>query len=389
MRTLYFDCSSGASGDMILGALMDLGVEPSVITDAVRGLPFADFEIGARAVSKNGVRATHAIVSSADQANESRTYADIVRLLEASRLAPDIRGRASAAFRVLAEAEAKIHMSSIDHVHFHEVGSNDAIVDIVGACAALEALAPDRVVVSPIATGRGVTESMHGTIPVPAPAVLEILMGAELYERGTTELITPTGAALLASWADSYGEIPRMTLDGVGYGAGNADLDWPNVLRVIAGEESDMVRSEVSAELIESNIDDMSPELVPYVIERVLDAGALDAWVTPIQMKKGRVGSLLSVLIERGASQPLLDVIFRETTTFGVRVSGVDREVLDRKTVEVDVEGHRVRVKVGYLRGEAVSISPEFDDAAMVARTTGLPLKEIYRIATEKAANFL
>ena len=368
---------------------MDLGVEPSVISEALQGLPFGDFAIGSQPVSKNGVRATQALVSSAAQTNESRTYADIVGLLEGARLASDIRGRASAAFRLLAEAEAKIHMTSIDQVHFHEVGSNDAILDIVGACAALEALAPDQIVVSPIGTGRGETDSMHGTIPVPAPAVLEILTGAEVYERGNTELITPTGAALLTSWADSYGEIPRMKLDRVGYGAGSADLDWPNVLRVIAGEQSDLVRSGVTTELIESNIDDMSPELVPYVIERVMDAGALDAWATPIQMKKGRVGSLLSVLIEQGASQPVLDVIFKETTTFGVRVSGVERAVLDRKTIDVEVAGHPVRVKVGYLRGEAVSTSPEYEDAAAVARMTGLPLKEIYRMAMERAVNFL
>lgn len=375
---------------MILGALMDLGVEPSSIADAVRDLPFVDWDIGSRSVSKNGVRAVQAVTSCADQNIESRTYGDIVRLLNGSNLSDPVRSRASAAFRVLAEAEAKIHMTSIDEVHFHEVGSNDAIMDIVGACAALESIAPDRIVVSPIATGRGVTDSMHGTIPVPAPAVLEILAGAELYERGTTELITPTGAALLASWADSFGPMPRMRLGDVGYGAGKSDLEWPNVLRVISGVQLDAGRSEISTELIETNIDDMSPELVPYVIERVLDAGALDAWTTPVQMKKGRIGTLLSVLIERGASQPVLDVIFRETTTFGVRVSGVDREILDRKTVEIDVEGHLVRVKVGYLRGDVVSTSPEYEDAAEVARATGRPLKEIYRIATEKvSATFL
>jgi uncharacterized protein (TIGR00299 family) protein len=225
---------------------------------------------------------------------------------------------------------------------------------------------------------------MHGTIPVPAPAVLEILAGAELYERGTRELITPTGAALLATWADSFGAMPPMTVGTVGYGAGTSDLEWPNVLRVVVGEGSDLVSPAIATELLETNVDDMSPELIPYVIERALDAGALDAWVTPVHMKKGRVGVVLSVLVERGASPEVLDVIFRETTTFGVRISSVDREVLDRKEVEVDVGGHSVRVKVGYRDGRVVSASPEYEDAATTARATGMPLKDVYRAALEQ-----
>jgi uncharacterized protein (TIGR00299 family) protein len=384
MKTLYIDCSSGASGDMLIGAFMDLGVDPKLITEAVRGLPFTVRDIGPKYVSKNGIRAIESVMAWDGDETTERRYVDIVALLEASQLAPKVRQRALGAFRILAEAEAKIHMSDIDEVHFHEVGSDDAIIDIVGACAALEDIGPDRVVVSPIATGRGTAESMHGTIPVPAPAVLEILAGAELYERGQRELITPTGAALLKSWADAFGAMPKLRIGAVGYGAGTADLEWPNVVRLIVGEEADDVRPTSSTELLETNIDDMSPELLPYVIERLLEAGALDAWATPVHMKKGRIGAVLSVLVERGASQAALDVIFRETTTFGVRVSQVDRAILDRKEIEVGVQGQRVRIKIGYRDGEIVTSSPEYEDVADVARTTGIPLKDVYRLALEQ-----
>lgn len=389
MKTLYLDCFSGASGDMILGALIDAGADRSIVTEALSGLPIEGASLNLETVMKGAIRAT--VVSPVVRAaRSSRNYAAIVALLEGAGLDAGVKRRSLAAFRALGDAEAKIHGVPIEEVHFHEVGSEDAILDIVGACAALEYLAPDLVVVSSIATGRGYTDSMHGTIPVPAPAVLEIMTGAELFERGTRELITPTGAALLATWADSFGAMPPMTIGSVGYGGGTSDLEWPNVLRVVVGEASEPVSPAIATELLETNLDDMSPELIPYVIEQVLDAGALDAWVTPVHMKKGRIGVVFSVLAEHGASQEVLDVIFKETTTFGVRISNVDREVLDRKEQAVDVGGHPVRVKVGYRDGRVVSASPEYEDAAAAARATGMPLKEVYRTAVEKAsANFL
>jgi hypothetical protein len=384
MRTIYFDCFSGASGDMILGALIDAGAPEDAITDAVAELQIGPAEIEAALVMKGPIRATQVSVAPGpDPKSPSRAYRDIVALLDGADLPAPVKRRAQEAFKILGEAEAKIHGTALEDVHFHEVGSDDAIIDIVGACAALEELAPERIVVSPIATGRGHAESRHGSIPVPAPAVVEILTGAELYERGDRELITPTGAALLASWADSFGPMPRMKVGSVGYGAGTADLEWPNVVRVIVGDGEGAARSEVATEMLETNIDDMSPELLPYVIERVLDAGALDAWAAPVHMKKGRFGVVLSVLVERGASQAVLDVLFRETTTFGVRISPVDRETLDRKEQEVSVGGHPVTIKVGYRDGEIVSAAPEYEDAVAVARSTGMPLKDVYRAALE------
>lgn len=382
MKTLYVDCFSGASGDMLLGALIDVGADRTSITEAFAALPIEGASLKVEEARKGATRATSA-TPIVEAARSSRDYQAIVSLLQAADLEDGVKRRALGAFRALGDAEAKIHNIPIDQVHFHEVGSEDAILDIVGACAALEDISPGRVVVSPIATGRGYTDSMHGTIPVPAPAVLEILTGAQLYERGTHELITPTGAALLAAWADSFGPMPPMTIARVGYGAGTSDLDWPNVLRVVVGEGAERAAPTIATELLETNVDDMSPELIPYVIERTLNAGALDAWVTPVHMKKGRVGVVLSVLVEQGASQEVLDVIFAETTTFGVRISAVDREVLDRKEIEVEVAGHRVRVKVGYRNDKIVSASPEYEDAAAAARSTGIPLKDVYRAALE------
>jgi uncharacterized protein (TIGR00299 family) protein len=382
MKTIYFDCFSGASGDMIIAALIDAGASERAITDAVRILPIDVWDLSTEERMKGGIRAK-LLFTACDVSLVVRNHKEIVAMLERADLPARVRERALDAFRILAEAEARVHGVPVDSVHFHEVGSEDAIIDVVGACAALEDLGAERVVVSSIATGRGYTDSTHGTIPLPAPAVVEILTGAELYERGDRELITPTGAALLASWADSFGPMPPMTLTAVGYGAGTADLDWPNVLRVLVGESEPATRSEIATEILETNIDDMSPELIPYVIERVLEAGALDAWATPVHMKKGRIGAVLSILIERGDSQAVLDVLFRETTTFGVRISTVDREVLDRKEVDVTVAGQRVRIKVGYRHGEVVSAAPEYEDAAAAARATGMALKDVYRAALE------
>lgn len=383
MKTLYFDCYSGAAGDMLVGALIDAGVPLSVITDAIASLGIDGLDVRALPSMKGAIRATAFEVETRGDATV-RSYRDIVALLEGSALPAAIRTRALKAFEGLARAEAKIHGTTMDEVHFHEVGGLDAIADIVGACAALDHLGPERVVVSPIATGRGSTGSMHGPIPVPAPAVLELLSGAELQERGTRELITPTGAALLASWADAFGPMPAMRLGSIGYGAGSADLEWPNVVRVVIGESTEQPSPQIATELIETNIDDMNPELIPYVMERALEAGALDAWSTPVHMKKGRIGTVLSILVERGATQPVLDVLFRETTTFGVRISGVERETLDRKIVDVEVEGHPVRIKVGYRDGVAISSSPEYEDAVRVARATGMALKDVYRAALEQ-----
>ncbi|MBA2725066.1 MAG: nickel pincer cofactor biosynthesis protein LarC, partial [Actinobacteria bacterium] len=289
-------------------------------------------------------------------------------------------------FGLLARAEAKIHGAPEEEIHFHEVGGIDAIVDIVGSSAALETLAPQEVVTSPIATGRGTTASQHGTIPVPAPAVVELLKGAVMFERGDEELITPTGAAILAAATTRFGSMPPLEITRVGYGAGTRDGEVPNVLRVIEGKllvEDRASEGSSGHILIETNLDDISPELIPFAIERLIETGAEDAWSSPVLMKKGRQGVQLSVLATEVSRRAVLDVLYRETTTLGSRIRRAEKDELERHWETIDVEGHAVRVKVGTSSGEVATASPEYEDAAKVARITGLPLKEVYRRALE------
>jgi hypothetical protein len=376
MRLVYFDCINGASGDMILGALLDAGAARPAVVDALASLRLDD-AISVEDTTKGAIRATKVRVDSGDP-SAARNYAEIVALLRAAALDPRVKQRSLDAFERLAVAEATVHGVEIDDVHFHEVGGTDAIVDIVGACAALEFFAPDRVLASRIPTGRGFTQSLHGTIPLPAPAVVELLKDAVLFERGSDELVTPTGAALLASWCDNFGELPPLRIEAVGYGAGTLDTEIPNVVRVLVGEQEQTAHPGDRTELIETNIDDMAPELMPYVIERLMGAGALDVWVTPIVMKKGRHATTLSVLCDPASTKGLLDIVFTETSTLGVRIGPVDRAILDRKETEVEVEGQRIRVKLGIHHGRVVTVAPEYEDAAAAARRTGMALKHVY-----------
>jgi uncharacterized protein (TIGR00299 family) protein len=365
---------------MILGALLGAGASEEVIRGSLDALKLGGWTMQIEQVNKGSLAATEVTVH-ADAGPTSRRYPDIKQLIHASRLSSGVKARALATFAVLAEAEAKVHGAPLEDVHFHEVGGVDAIVDIVGAAAGLESLGAELVVCSPIATGRGITESLHGTIPVPAPAVLEILHGAPLFERGAQELITPTGAAILAAASARFGPMPAMVIDSVGYGAGNRETDVPNVLRVITGTSIDQETG--TNLLIETNLDDMSPELVPYAIERLLEAGAVDVWSTAISMKKRRHGILLSILVPERSGRAVLDVLYRETTTLGARVRRVEKEELERHFETAGVEGHPVRVKIGTHNGEVTTVSPEYEDAAKVARLTGLPLTEVYRRAVE------
>jgi hypothetical protein len=301
-----------------------------------------------------------------------------------------VKVQAASAFAALAQAEGRIHRKPPEAVFFHEVGGLDAIVDIVGSCAALQDFLPSRIVVSPIATGTGIVHSAHGPLPLPAPAVTELLQerGAVLVGRGDEELVTPTGAALLSVFADAFGTMPAMQLKATGYGAGAADREIPNVVRVCVGQLMDdaSASSANDAVLLETNLDDMLPELVPYVIDSLLDAGAYDAWTTPNVMKKGRPGFVLSVLCDAVKKYHMMEIIFRETTTLGVRDIPVHRSVADRRWIEVEVEGSTVRVKIGSRHGDDITRAPEFEDVLAAARATGLPAKEIHERALRKAS---
>ena len=386
MTVLYFDCFSGASGDMILGALIDAGVPASVIKDAISTLPIETIGLEYGNTSRGGLRATQVSIEVPD-AVRHRTYRDIKEMLLASSLPLRPRAMALGAFEVLAEAESKIHGTPVADIHFHEVGALDAIVDIFGAMAGIDHLDPNLIVCSPIRTGSGTVESAHGTLPVPAPAVTEILTGAVLVLEGEGELVTPTAAAILKAVCDRFGLPPAIRLRAMGYGAGRRELNTPNVLRVLIGDATNVGNENLL--LLETNIDDMNPELVPYVIESAMRAGGLDAWATPITMKKGRLGLTIGVLVEPAWQDAVLNVLYRETTTLGVRISPVARVGLARDWIEIELDGHTIRVKVARRDSEVVTVSPEYEDAAKAARATGRPLKEIYERAVRAATTSL
>lgn len=385
MKVIYFDCFSGASGDMLLGALLDAGASEEAVRSSLEPLPLEGWTLSVKRTMKGPISATQVTVTH-DSGAVSRRYADIKAMLGGADLAAGVKQRALETFELLARAEAKIHGAPTEDVHFHEVGGIDTVIDIVGVAAALEILQPDQVITSPIATGRGRVDSLHGPIPVPAPAVLELLKGAEIFERGTDELVTPTGAAILRAATSRFGSMPPLEITSVGYGAGARDAELPNVVRVIEGELTEDGGDKAHF-LIETNLDDISPELIPYAIERLLEAGAKDAWSAPIRMKKGRHGITLSVLADEVSRRAVLDVLYRETTTLGARIRRAEKEELERHFESVTVEGHPVRVKVAIRDGEVLNASPEYEDAVKVARITGLPLKEIYRAALSKLAD--
>jgi len=380
---LHFDCISGAAGDMLLAALIDAGASESAVRHSLDGLGLPDWRLDIERTSKAGLSARQATVHTNDTAT-SRSHGEIKALLARSALAEPVRQRALLAFRILAEAEAKVHDSDPEQVHFHEVGGVDALIDIVGCSAALEDLSPQRISASALVTGRGWIPSAHGELPVPAPAVLEILRGVPLSERGSDELITPTGAAILKAATDSFGSMPPMAVDSIGYGAGSRDLAWPNIVRVLIGREAS--QGEDGAWMVETNIDDMNPELIPNCIEVLIAAGASDAWTSPIVMKKGRPAFTLSVLVRESVKAAVLEVLYRETTTLGVRMQPVTKDELEREWIKVQVLDQEVRVKLGLRGKKIVSVSPEYEDAIIAARAEGLPLREIYDRAQAEAA---
>jgi pyridinium-3,5-bisthiocarboxylic acid mononucleotide nickel chelatase len=392
MRILYFDCIAGISGDMALGALIDAGADLDPIRAGLMTLPVEPFDLDVDQVESNGLRATKVEVRTG-AVSVIRTYANIRSLLELAELPLDAKGMAQRIFRRLAEAEAMVHRRELEQVTFHEVGAVDSIVDIVGTALALSSLGVDRVFASAVPTGFGMVKTEHGSLPIPAPAVVELLRGAPMYSRGVSvELVTPTGAAILAALVEGFGELPRMLVEHVGYGAGSARLDFPNVVRVLIGEEDLSAAPDAGGgappgtELVlETNVDDLNPELYGYVLERLFEAGAQDAWLTPIVMKKGRPAVTISVLVSPQRQEAVRQVLFREAGTLGVRATAVDKQALEREWVEVSTSHGTVRVKIGRLEGKPVTLAPEFEDCAHLAREAGIPLREIYEEAVRIA----
>jgi hypothetical protein len=378
---LYFDCFSGAAGDMILGALIDAGAPETGVRQAVQSLGIAGWTLSVKDVRRAGLRASHAQVS-IETPEEPRGYPDIVSIIERAQMPEAVKRRSLDTFRVMAEAEAAVHGLPVDRVHLHEVGMTDALVDVVGSSAAIEHFQPSLVACSPIATGTGSVTTDDGELPLPSPAVAELLRSVPLYGVGAGELVTPTGAAILRSACHLFGVLPPMSVEHIGYGAGTRDSERPNVLRVLVGENVD---AQQTAVLIETNIDDSTPEALAFVVERLLEAGAHDAWATPIVMKKGRAAVSLSVLCGPESRSRLDEILFEETTTLGTRATLVTRRMLPRDTLTVTVHGHAVRVNVARNKGRVVTLAPEYEDARAAARATGKPLKEIYALAVGAA----
>jgi len=333
---------------------------------------------------RRGIQATDVQVKIKHE-HHHRHLSDITRIIEESALAESVKQKATSIFRVLAEAEARVHGTTAESVHFHEVGAVDAIVDIVGACVGLHLLGVERVVVSPLPMGHGWVECQHGRIPLPAPATVEILKGAPVYSANVEgELVTPTGAAIVKTLAHSFGHMPQMRVQNTGYGAGNTEFPFPNLLRVFVGEtDSSVPFHKVS--IVETNIDDMNPEFYNSAMEKLFLAGALDVFTTPICMKKNRPGALLTVICPEEKADAVSEVVLRETTSFGVRVTSGERRCLDRRWVDVKTEFGTVKVKAGSLRGEDLTISPEYEDCKKAAEIAGVPVRRVYE---EAAAAF-
>ncbi len=383
----WVDASSGASGDMLLGALVAAGVPVDVLTAAVDAVTPEPVALTPEAVSRNGFHATRVHVEVVDSSTH-RTWRDVQRLLADADLADAVRGRAHAVFERLAHAEAAVHGTSVDDVHFHEVGALDAIADVVGVCAGLEHLALDSLVVTPVAVGSGHVRSAHGEMPVPPPAVARLLTGVPSYAGpGDRELCTPTGAALLTTFATSYGPQPPMTVLAVGVGAGGRDPGThANVLRLFVGDALEQWPHGTGAPLLlATNVDDLDPRLWPNVIAALLLAGASDAWLTPIIMKKGRPAHTLTALVAADRADAVRTEIFRQTSTIGLRETPIGKTALDREMRTVQVAGLPVRVKLASRDGRLLNAQPEYDDVVHVAETTGRTVKDVLSEAAAAA----
>jgi len=376
----YFDCFSGISGDMLLGALVDVGLAIEDLRADLSKLPISGYEITAKRVTKNGISGTLVHVAT-EPTHEHRGLTDILTIINGANLPSEVTGSAKRTFERLASAEARVHGSSVEDVHFHEVGAVDAIVDIVGAYCGLQRLGVEKVFASALPLGGGWVDSAHGRLPIPAPATVELLRGVPSYGGPVeAELVTPTGAAIVTTVCEHFGAMPPMTIRALGWGAGSRDLPHPNLLRVFLGEPLDRPREQHLA-LIETNIDNMNPEIFGHVMDALFEAGALDVYYTPIIMKKSRPATEVSVLAEPPLVDTLSEILFRETTTLGIRVTEVGRRCLEREWHRVETDYGLVRVKAGRLNHEIVNVAPEYEDCVRLARDHGVPAKVVYEAA--------
>jgi pyridinium-3,5-bisthiocarboxylic acid mononucleotide nickel chelatase len=407
-RTLYLDCFAGASGDMLVGAMLDCGLDFELLRSELLKLGVEGYELSLKRVDRSWISAakfdvhltgepqSHERHHSHEHSHEHnpqshhRALSEIKQIISSSSLSEQVKGRAQTIFQRIGEAEAKIHDIQIESVHFHEVGAIDSIVDIVGACVAFDALKIERIISSPLHVGSGTFQCAHGTYPVPGPATAELLKGVPIYSKNVEgELVTPTGAAIISTLAESYGPMPMMKIEKIGYGAGTREYPkFPNALRAIIGEvEEDADHTPGAVTVIEANIDDLNAQVFGYLMEKALAAGALDIFYTPAQMKKNRPGVLLTLLCDPTDRERMCELIFRETTTLGVRYRNERREILTREFVTVETEYGPIRIKVSRARdGRVMNASPEFEDCRVAAEKSGVGLRDAQTAALKAYA---
>ncbi|MCD6362916.1 MAG: nickel pincer cofactor biosynthesis protein LarC [Synergistetes bacterium] len=384
MRIAYVDCHSGVSGDMLLGALIGAGIKPEELKKRLLTLGVR-FDLEVKSVFKKGIRAIKVDVLSEEEGHVHRKLGDIKRMITGSDLPEEVKRKAIFIFELIAEAEAEVHGLSMEEIHFHEVGAVDSIVDVVGTVLGFYILGIDKVISSPINVGRGYVATAHGLLPIPAPATSILLEGIPIYSDGTKgELATPTGVAVLKVLSECFSDMPSIRLEKVSFGAGSMDLPIPNVLRLFIGELDDWMGEIDEVILLESDIDDSSPEILGSAAEELLERGALDVSLVPIYMKKNRPGIRLSVLAREEKLWEILKSIFLLTTTLGIRFQRVRRYKLSRETLEIDVGMGKVRVKLGRMGSRLLNLAPEFEDCKKLSEERGIPLKFVYKLVWEK-----
>jgi uncharacterized protein (TIGR00299 family) protein len=399
-RTLYLDCFAGASGDMLVGAMLDCGLDFELLRSELLKLGVEGYELSLKRVDRSGISAAKFDVHLAGESHSHghehhhhghRSLSEIKRIIASSSLSEQVKRRAQTIFQRIGEAESKIHDIPVEAVHFHEVGAIDSIVDVVGACVAFDVLKIERIISSPLHVGSGTFQCAHGTYPVPGPATAELLKGVPVYSKDVEgELVTPTGAAIISTLAEGYGPMPMMKIEKIGYGAGTRDYPkFPNALRAVVGElgeDADLTPGAVT--VVEANIDDLNAQVFGYLMEKALAAGALDIFYTPVQMKKNRPGVLLTLLCNPQDRERMCDLIFRETTTLGVRYRNERRDILSREFVTVETEYGPIRVKVSRARdGRVMNASPEFEDCRVAAEKSGVGLRDAQTAALKAYVN--
>ena len=375
MKIAYFDCCAGISGDMVLGALVDSGLDVSILRRELAKLHLGDYSISASKDERHHITGTNIKVRFKESGHH-RTFKEIKNIINKSRLTTKVKVLSTSIFENLAKAEAKVHGCRVDDVHFHEVGAIDSIVDIVGTAIGIEKLGIGQVYASPLPLGSGWVKTSHGRMPVPAPATLELLKGVPVASSLTaSELTTPTGAAIIKTLSLSFGNMPHMEIEGTGYGIGDRSFkEIPNILRLIIGKRTGNTERLI---IVETNMDDMNPQIYEYLMSRLFKNGALDVFLMPIQMKKGRPAILLKVLCSENKKGNIIDTIFEETTTIGVRTYEVERHCLERRIENVSTPYGKVRVKVAERNGKVLNIQPEYEDCKEIAEKKKLPLKEV------------